>query len=57
MMLLVLIVVFTLMLASSYVHQFIGTSGASIISRVMGLFLASVAVSSVLAGIVTFFEL
>ena len=50
-MLLVLFVVLVLMLAASFIHRLIGNSGASIISRVMGLILASVAVSSVLAGI------
>ena len=56
-MLLVLVVVLVLMLAASFIHRLIGNSGASIISRVMGLILASVAVSSVLAGIKQYFGL
>ena len=56
-MLFVLLIVFVLMLAASLVHRLIGNSGASIISRVMGLILASVAVSSVLAGIKAYFAL
>ena len=56
-MLLVLLVVLVLMLAASWVHRFIGNSGASIISRVMGMILASVAVTSVLAGIKDYFGL
>ena len=36
-MFLVLLVALALMLAASRVHRFIGDSGASIISRVMGL--------------------
>ena len=56
-MLLVLLIVLALMLAASYVHRIIGDSGASIISRVMGLILASVAVTSVLSGIKTYFAL
>ena len=51
----VLLIVLVFMLAASWVHRLIGNSGASIISRVMGLILASVAVSSVLAGIKEYF--
>jgi len=57
MMLAVLLVTLLLMLGSSYVHRFIGDSGASVISRVMGLILASVAVASVLSGIKVYFSL
>ena len=53
----VLMVVLVFMLAASFIHRLIGNSGASIISRVMGLILASVAVSSVLAGIKQYFGL
>jgi len=53
----VLLIVWVLMMAASWVHRLIGNSGASIISRVMGLILASVAVSSVLAGIKEYFVL
>jgi len=56
-MLAVLLVTLMLMLAASWVHRIIGNSGASIVSRVMGLILASVAVESVLAGIKVYFEL
>ena len=35
----------------------IGNSGASVISRVMGMILTSVAVASVLAGITSYFAL
>ena len=56
-MLVVLVVVLVFMLAASLIHRLIGNSGASIISRVMGLILASVAVSSVLAGIKQYFDL
>jgi multiple antibiotic resistance protein len=57
MMLLVLLVVLILLLLASHIFKLIGNSGASIISRVMGLILSSVAVSSVLGGIKTYFEL
>jgi multiple antibiotic resistance protein len=56
-MLLVLLIVLVFLLAATLIHRLIGNSGASIISRVMGLILASVAVSSVLAGIKQYFEL
>jgi multiple antibiotic resistance protein len=56
-MLSVLLVVFVLLLTASRLHRFIGNSGASIISRVMGLILASVAVANVLDGIKGYFSL
>ena len=54
-MLSVMIVVLILMLASSFIHRYIGNSGASIISRVMGLILSSVAVNNILEGIKLYF--
>ena len=54
-MLLVLGIVLILMLAASRIHRLIGTSGLSVISRVMGVMLASLAVYSVLSGFVDFF--
>jgi multiple antibiotic resistance protein len=56
-MLAVLLVVLVLMLCASWIHRFIGSSGASIVSRVMGLILASVATASALAGIKAYFAL
>ena len=56
-MLSVLLVVLLLMLIAGWVHRFIGQGGASIISRVMGLILASVAVNNILLGITEFFGL
>ncbi len=53
----VLAITLGLMLAASWVHRFIGNSGASIISRVMGLILSSVAISSILTGIKDYFAL
>ncbi len=56
-MLSVLLVTLVLMLAASWIHRLIGSSGASIVSQVMGLILASVAVASILAGIKEYFAL
>jgi multiple antibiotic resistance protein len=56
-MLSVLLVALILMLAASRVQRLIGDSGASVVSRVMGLILASVAVTNVLAGIKDYFGL
>lgn len=56
-MLAVLIIVLLFMLGAAKIHRFIGDSGASIISRVMGLILASVAIASILEGISSYFHL
>ena len=56
-MLSVLLVVLAFMLGASWIHRIIGNSGASIISRVMGLIFGSVAVSNVLAGITDYFSI
>ena len=53
----VLLVTFMLMLGASKIHRVIGNSGASVISRVMGLILASVATVNTLEGIKLYFEL
>jgi multiple antibiotic resistance protein len=51
MMLLVLLVAYILMLGAGWINRFIGDSGASVISRVMGLILASVATNNALTGV------
>ena len=56
-MLAVLVIVFVLLLSANWIHRLIGSSGASIVSRVMGLILASVATANVLAGINDYFLL
>lgn len=53
----VLAVVLSLMLMASGIHRVIGNSGASVISRVMGMILAAVATTNVLTGIGGYFEL
>ncbi len=56
-MLSVMLIALLFMLASSFLHKYLGNAGASIISRVMGLILASVATNNILAGIKIYFSL
>ena len=53
----VLLVTYCLMLLSGFINRVIGTSGAGVISRVMGLILAAVATTNTLAGIKEYFAL
>ena len=50
MLIVVLVVTLALLLAASAIHRLIGSTGASVISRVMGIVLATIAVDSVLQG-------
>jgi len=56
-MLSVLTLTLALLMASTFIHRFLGNSGASIISRVMGLILSSVAIENVLSGVKDYFAL
>ncbi len=56
-MLLVVLVTLLLLLAASRIQRLIGESGASMISRIMGLMLGAVAADSVLSGIRDYFQL
>jgi len=56
-MLSVMLLVLLFMLASTFIHRYIGNAGASIISRVMGLILSSVAVNNILEGIKLYFSI
>ena len=47
---LVLLVTLGLLLAASAVHRLIGSTGASVISRIMGIILATIAVDAILGG-------
>ncbi|WP_029029706.1 MarC family protein [Salinarimonas rosea] len=51
MMLVVLAIVLALMLAASWLHRYLGNAGAAIISRVMGLVLAALAVETILNAV------
>ena len=54
-MLAVLLLTYILMLLAGRINRLIGNSGASLVSRVMGLILASVATSNTLEGIKLYF--
>jgi len=56
-MLLVLFAVYLLLRFASRLHRYTGDIGAAVVSRVMGLILASIAVNNTLEGIKTFFGL
>ncbi|EEB85665.1 MarC family protein [Roseobacter sp. GAI101] len=47
---LVLIITLALLLIATFVHRLIGDTGASVISRVMGIILATIAVDAILGG-------
>ena len=52
-LLVVLAIVLVLMLAATWIHRVIGKTGAGVISRVMGIILATIAVDSILGGLNT----
>ncbi|OAN16739.1 MarC family transcriptional regulator [Photobacterium jeanii] len=56
-MLSVLLITLLLLLGANKIQKYIGNVGAAIISRVMGLILAAVAVSNLLVGIKDFYTL
>jgi multiple antibiotic resistance protein len=56
-LILILIINYILMRASNKIHEKIGNSGAIVISKVMGLILASMAANNILLGIKEFFKI
>jgi len=52
-LILVLVLTLFLLMGASLIYRFIGETGASIISRVMGIILATIAVDSILGGLGT----
>lgn len=56
-MLSVLVLVYVLMLLAGFINRLVGSSGASVISRVMGLILSSVATTHILAGLSEYYKL
>ena len=55
-MLSVLVLVYILMLLASFITRIIGRSGASVISRVMGLILSSIATTNILTGLSEYYK-
>lgn len=55
-MLSVLMLAYILMLLAGYINRFIGSSGASVISRIMGLILSSVATTNILTGLSEYYN-
>lgn len=55
-MMMVLLVTLLLLLSASWILRIIGNSGAGIVSRVMGLILATVATEYVLSGLKLYFQ-
>lgn len=53
----VLVLTYTLMLLSGIINKLTGKSGPIVVSRVMGLILASVAMTNLLAGIKSYFAI
>ena len=56
-MLFVLVVTYILMLLAGPITQLVGRGGASVISRVMGLILSSIAITNILAGLTEYYNL
>lgn len=52
----VLFITYLLLLVANDIQRWIGVTGAAVISRVMGLILASVAVNNILTGLQAFFS-
>ena len=55
-MLSVLVLVYILMLLSGFIGRVIGTSGASVVSRVMGLILSAIATTNILNGLTEYYK-
>lgn len=55
-MLSVLVIVYLLMVFSGFITRFIGSGGASLISRVMGLILSAIATTNILTGISDYYN-
>ena len=55
-MLSVLLLAYILMLLAGVITKVIGSSGASVVSRVMGLILSSIAITNILAGFTDYYN-
>ena len=55
-MLSVLLVVYIFMLLAGFINRVVGNSGASVISRVMGLILSAIATTNILTGLTEYYK-
>ena len=55
-MLSVLVLAYILMLLAGFINRLVGSSGASVISRVMGLILSSIATTNILTGLSDYYR-
>lgn len=55
-MIIIVFITYLLMLSAGFLYKYIGEGGASVISRVMGLILASIAATNILQGIKEYFQ-
>ena len=55
-MLSVLVLVYILMLLAGFINRIVGSSGASVIRRIMGLILSSVATTNILTGLAEYYN-
>ncbi|RLT96770.1 MarC family protein [Ketobacter sp.] len=56
-MLSVILLAYVLMLMAGWINKLIGSSGASVVSRIMGLLLSSVATTNILTGLSEYYDL
>lgn len=56
-LMIILVINYLLMRGSTKIHRYLGNSGAIVISKVMGLILASMAANNILMGIKEFFKI
>lgn len=56
-MLSVIALVYVLMLIAGWINKIIGSSGASVVSRIMGLILSAVATTNILAGLGEYYKI
>ena len=56
-LLLIMLIQLLLLLGAKPIGKFIGEAGASVVSRVMGIILASVAMNSILLGVKSYFQI
>ena len=56
-MLSVILLAYVLMLLAGWINKVIGNSGASVVSRIMGLILSAIATTNILTGLIDYFHI